>query len=220
MQEKKDITMRKIRWIGMLVAIGVLGFLGGMSCIKFTRVFPEKKTYLLELPPATKGSVRFANTILKMRRFSISSRYDGKSFVYRKTDANYETDFYNEFLIPPQNNIGEEMIRYLEGKNLFRFVGDMSSRIEATHLAEVEIVSLYGDYRNSRSFAILELQIRVFDDRLGDYKPIWRKNYAESISVNGDNPESLVLGWNQCLVKVLDSMSKEFQGIAWEKSTE
>lgn len=187
------------------------------SCLRLTKDFPEKKAYLIEVESPKKGNIRFQNYVLKMRRVAISNKFEGKGFIYRKSESKYEADFYNEFLVSPQNNLSEEIVRYLAGSNLFGNVSDMNSRMEATHFLEVEFTSLYGDYRNKdNTAALVEVQFRIFDDRKGDYRPIWKKLYSSRTIVKPDSPESLVQGWNKSLGIILSLFVDDLNRIQFE----
>lgn len=187
------------------------------SCLRLTKDFPEKKSYLIEVESPKKGMVRYQDLVLKIRRVAVSNKFEGKGFIYRKSISKYEADFYNEFLVSPQNNLSEEIVRYLNSSNLFSNVSDMSSRMEATHYLEVEFTSLYGDYRNKdNTGALIEVQFRMFDDRKGDYQPIWRKSYSSLTTVKPDSPESLVQGWNKSLGDILSQLVTDLETIKYE----
>jgi hypothetical protein len=179
-------------------------------CISFNKDYPEKKSFLIEIKSNSETSKSRsipAEWVVKLRKVNVSSKFSDKSFVYRKSETKYESDFYNEFLISPQQNIAEEFVRYLDASNAFKSATDMSSRIEASHFIEVDVIQLYGDFRDSsRPQSLIELQIRVFDDRQAEYKPVWRKNYKRNIAMKNESPDALVVGWDSALSEI----SKEF----------
>lgn len=204
--------MKKNIYLGIFTT--ALFFLN--ACLTLTKDFPEKKSYLIEVNRAKPSSNKIRNVNLKLRKVSVSNKFEGKGFVYRKSESNYESDFYNEFLVSPQSNLSEEIIRYLSSREIFENVSGMGSRMEATHYLEAEFTELYGDYRKkNQSKAVLSVQFRIFDDRLGDYRMVKRKTYSSSIQVKSDSPESLVAGWNQGLENVLRKISKDFYTVDW-----
>jgi cholesterol transport system auxiliary component len=218
MEITKEFIVKNRFVLILFLVIGYvsIGFIS-IGCLKLTKDFPEKKSYLIEVPLPKKNIGKISDVSFKLRKVSVSNKFEGKSFVYRKSDSNFESDFYNEFLVSPQSNIGEEIIRYLDNKELFHSVSGMNSRIEATHYFEADVVSLYGDYRDKKnSLAIISIQFRIFDDRMGEYKLVHRKSYNKQIKVNPDVPDSLVSGWNQGLFSIMDSFSQDLRTFNWE----
>lgn len=187
-----------------------LSILSLPSCISFNKDYPEKKSFLIEIKKPSNSIITrsiSSEWVVKLRKVNVSSKFSDKSFVYRRSETKYESDFYNEFLISPQQNLAEEFIRYLDGSNAFKSATDMSSRIEASHYIEVDVNQLYGDFRDSsKPQSMLEMQIRVFDDREASYKPVWRKNYKRIIAMKNESPEALVVGWDSALSEI----TKEF----------
>ncbi len=183
-------------------------------CISLTRDFPEKKNYLLEIPDPPPSQIRKQEMTVKIRRVIVSNKFQGKGFVYRKSESNFESDFYNEFFVPPKENLSEEIQKYLERKQIFGSVVSMNSRLEATHYIEVEVFSLFGDYRKLQApHAVLELSFRVFDDRMGDYRRVFSREYKKRIPIEKDSPESLVAGWNLALSRILEEFCKDIQNL-------
>jgi cholesterol transport system auxiliary component len=182
-----------------------------INCFSIKKDFPEKKSFLLELSPS-KGQARSMpkEWNVKLRKVSVSSKYLDKSFVYRRSESKYESDFYDEFLISPQQNLSEELVKYLDASGAFLSTSDMNSRIEATHYIEADFTGLYGDFRE-KGFpkSYMEVQLRVFDDRTAEYTPIFRKNFSKSIPMKDESPESLVDGWNQALAEICNDFIKD-----------
>lgn len=209
----QEMRMKKKLCLSLSIIIASIFF----NCLKLTKDFPEKKSYLIEVGTPKKSSQKIPNVSLKLRKVSVSNKFEGKGFVYRKSDSNFESDFYNEFLVSPQSNIAEEIIRYLDNKELFFSVSSMSSRMEATHYFEADVTSLYGDYRDKKnSLAVIKIQFRIFDDRMGDYRLVGRSSYEQKIKVNQDVPDSLVAGWNQGLYLIMESFGNDLKLRNWE----
>ena len=62
------------------------------------------------------------DVILNVQNFSIDIAFSTKSFVYRKGQSEYETDFYNQFLIRPEDMITEQTRDWLSESGLFKWV--------------------------------------------------------------------------------------------------
>ncbi|WCL48244.1 hypothetical protein [Leptospira sp. GIMC2001] len=208
MKEIVHLISNKIFFTTLISVIVI----GAFSCISIEKDFPEKKTYLIELdsPKQSTQTSKFKDDILKIRRVLISNKYDSKSFVYRKSESKYESDFYNEFFISPQNILGEEIQKYLDKVGIFKSVLDISSRTESYYYLEIEVMSLYGDFQDSnKTKAVLQLQFRIFDDRDSNYKLILKKSFDEFVPIDSSSPESLVGGWKIGLTNILIRFTQE-----------
>lgn len=181
-----------------------------IGCLKLTKIYPEKRTYLIELKAPEPIASNPKKSKLKIKRVFISSKFESKSFIYRKSNNIYETDFYNEFLISPQNNISEEIQKYLDRKKIFKAVLLPNTRMDTNFDLEIIIYSLYGDFRNSsQPYAFLEMQFKLYEESLLESKLILQMDYNKKIQIQNDSPESLVEGWSQGLKEILENYSKE-----------
>ena len=86
--------------------------------------------------------------ILSVANLRVSPRYADRSFVYRISEAGYETDFYNQFLTATDVMVGEEVRRGLGASQFFKYVVGSSNQLQPNYVLEGSINALYGDFRN------------------------------------------------------------------------
>ena len=174
------------------------------GCFNFNKSFPEKRFFVLSASRSEKLSLSKLNAVLKIQRFRVSPQFEGKGFVYRKGNFNYESDFYNEFFISPGLMIAEEAGKWLSGSGLFKYVMTSSSPVEPTVELEGVISALYGDYRNTTvPKAVLEMQFFLVRNVSSRPVIIFGKTYHEETLIEGISPEALVAGWNLALEHIL-----------------
>ncbi|MBI2922911.1 MAG: hypothetical protein HYY18_17795, partial [Planctomycetes bacterium] len=149
--------------------------------------------------------------ILKLRPFQIASRYEGREFVWRKSDLEWETDFYNLFFTAPRQTVTDESRAWLAASGLFEHVLDFSSHVDATHVLEGHIVHLYGDARGKGAKAVIEVQFFLVDDRATPSVVAFGKAYAEAVGIKEDSPEELVKGWNEGLGRILGALETDLR---------
>ena len=102
-------------------------------------------------------------TVLRVDRFSAMSPYKYKDLVYRKSDLEFETDYYHQFLIPPEDMVMRAAFDWLSGAGLFGDVVRWDSSFGATHSMKGFITVLYGDFRDKSSFgAVVEVEFKLF----------------------------------------------------------
>ncbi len=84
----KQKILLTLLFIGIFVLFPLL-----IGCLNLERSYPEKRYFILDVSRGEDISSPDTGTVLKVRRFRISSRYEGRGFVYRLADLNYESDF-------------------------------------------------------------------------------------------------------------------------------
>lgn len=189
---------------GLAAVIGIFSFTFG--CLGITKTFPEKKFYLIEVKDIKKVSDSPRPFGFQIRKISISQKFEGKEFVYRKDQVNYESDFYNTFFINPSANIREEIAKSLLSSNLFEWDGSIQNPINNTHFIEIYISQLYGDFRDKQALAILDFEVVVYTEKNSVSAPIYRKTFKNAIPIQGQSPEALTFGWNEALSNSLQTI--------------
>ena len=118
----------------------------------------NKNYYVLNVHRSPETAKPDNNFILDVRTFTIDSAFDSKGLVYRTAEFEYETDFYNEFLISPAIMITEKTRTWLLNSGIFKLVLDKASYIDPTHTLQANITALYADRREKKAV----MEIRTF----------------------------------------------------------
>ena len=84
--------------------------------------------------------------IMDVQSFSVDTTFSTKSLVYRKAKSEYKTDFYNQFLVKPEDMITEKTRSWLSESGLFKWVLEPGIYADATHTLQGNIIALYGDF--------------------------------------------------------------------------
>jgi cholesterol transport system auxiliary component len=126
----------------LLLALPVLS-----SCVNLAKSNPERQYYALDVTRQAGDGAPVAGTVLEVRRFVVSPAFQGQELVYRTDDTRYESDFYNQWFVPPSTMLTQQVQNWLINAQLFEHVVAASSYIEATHRLEGTVTDLYGDYR-------------------------------------------------------------------------
>ncbi|MDZ4727709.1 MAG: hypothetical protein SH817_16240 [Leptospira sp.] len=182
-----------------------------VGCLGVTKTFPEKKYYLIEAEKINSESQAPKGSAFKIRRFSISQKFEGKEFVYRQDNVNFESDFYNSFFISPTSNLREEMTKGLLGAKLFEWDANQNTRIDPSHFFEVTISELYGDFQNSPK-ACMSIDVFVYMETGLNTNTILKKSYHQTIDIQKKDAGNLVVGWNQGLTNILKELEIDLKG--------
>ena len=150
------------------------------------------------------------DVILNVQNFSIDVAFSSKSLVYRKGQSEYETDFYNQFLIRPDDMITEKTRGWLSESGLFKLVLEPGSYTEATHMLEGNIIALYGDFSEDSS-PKATAKIRFFLVKLSDKSVVFTNTYEAVSEFKDRTAESLIEAFGVCLTNILSDLEKDLQ---------
>lgn len=170
------------------------------ACVSLERGYPDKRYFVIEVREDAKRASTEGQQILLMANLRISPRYADRSFVYRISEAGFESDFYNQFLSSPATMISEEVRKGLAASPLFKFVLGPSSPLSTHYVLEGSVNALYGDFRNlNQTAAFLEIEFFLHNEDPANSGIVLQKRYTKSVALSEKSPEALVKGWSQAL---------------------
>lgn len=189
---------RRLRPSGLLL---LAVFCSG--CVTLERSYPEKRFFVIELQPA-KGAAVTNGQVLSMPTLHISPRFADRDFVYRTSQTEFESDFYNQFLIAPAVMITEEARRALAASSGFKFVVGPASPLTPNYILEGSINALYGDFRNPGApAAVLEIEFFLHNENPANPGIAMHKRYMQVVALKERSPEALVRGWSEALQAIV-----------------
>jgi len=202
--EFKDSTVM------FFVVIMIVGLISGCAD---SRIY-TKQQYALEVTRGAGEQGERGVGIVRIRRFQISEGFSGIGLVYRTSEVNYESDFYNEFMVSPVSIITEQSRRWLDKSGVFAGVVDTSSGVKAGYVLEGNVVCLYGDYRDKESpEAVLEIEFTLVSAKAIANPIVFHRTYAAARAVEPANAAALVKGFNGCLSEILDSFEADLRKV-------
>jgi len=174
----------------------------------------EKQQYILDAQRASQASdAKNPDSIIEVRGFTIDPAFSTKKLTYRTGDFEYETDFYNEFLISPAAMITGKVRNWLSESGLFQRVLDPASYIDPYYVMEGNIVALYGDFRDKSSpKAVMEIRIFLLKTKAGaEPLIVFGKTYKSNVALESAGPESLIMAFDHCLTEILTTLEKDLK---------
>ena len=194
------------------VLIAALGLIAG--CVSMEKSYPDKRYFVLEASRGESAANAKAGAVLLVSTLRVSPRYEGRSFVYRRGDGSFESDFYHQFLVSPGALLTEEVRRTLAQAQVAQYVIGTASQLEPTHNLEGSIDALYGDFRDVNApKAVLEMEFFLSKESLTKAEIVTRKRYVKSMAVVGRTPEALVKGWNDALNEILAALIADLKAV-------
>jgi cholesterol transport system auxiliary component len=191
-----------------------LGFISG--CVSVEKSYPDKRYFVLEASRAESTAAAKAGAVLLVSTLRVSPRYEGRSFVYRRGAANFESDFYHQFLVSPGALLTEEVRRALAQAQVAQYVIGTASQLEPTHNLEGSVDALYGDFRDVNApKAVLEMEFFLSKEAPSKAEIVTRKRYIKSMAVSGRTPEALIKGWNDALNEILAQLIADLKAVSF-----
>jgi len=189
------------------------------GCVGFERSYPDKRYFVLEAGGNLSPTNPSANETLQVSNIRVSPRYADRSFVYRTSEAGYEADFYNQFLVSPASLITEEVRKDLTASQVFKYVISASNQSQPSYVLEGTVNALYGDFRNANApRAVLEMEFFLTSEIPAKPGILMQKRYAKALPLTGRTPEALVKGWNEALEEILTALVADLKAATLKDS--
>ncbi len=170
----------------------------------------NRRNFVLEVSRDRPQQEISKDVILDVQSFNVDTAFSNRSLVYRKKQSEYETDFYNQFLIRPEDMITEKTRSWLSESGLFELVLEPGSYIDASHVLEGNIITLYGDFRD-KSSPKATMKIRFFLIKLSGKSVVFAKTYETTSESNERTAESLVEAFDNCLTNILSDLEEDLR---------
>ena len=189
------------------------------ACTGIERGYPDRRYFVLDVTAKANPTNPASSEVLRVSTIRVSPRYADRGFVCRTSDSGFESDFYHQFLVPPAALMTEEIRKGLIASELFKYVIDTSSPMQANFALDGSVNTLYGDFRNSDSpQAVLEMEFFVTSEIPTKPGILMQKRYLKSIPLSGRSPEALVKGWNEALAEILTSLVADLKTVTAKDS--
>jgi uncharacterized lipoprotein YmbA len=189
-----------------LLALGVVA----ASCSSMNRPYPEKGFFAIDAGPAPAAAKESGESALRVRRLRVAQPYDGHTFVYRTGPSEFRTDYYNGFIVAPDQALTSETIRWLAAAGPFASVVDGASSAPNRYVLEGNVTALCGDMTDAKvPKATIEMRFFLLDESGAEAAVKFQKAYAASAPAAGVKPADLVDAWGQALRQILTSLAAD-----------
>jgi ABC-type uncharacterized transport system auxiliary subunit len=190
----------------------------GLAACSFTRPPVERATY--DLAPA-RGAAPGASTqsvALKVKPFRTAPPYDGREFLYRKSDGQLVADFYNGFAAGPGELVTTATTEWLKGSGLFGAVLEPGISADAAYALEGAVLAVYGDLRDGkRPAAVLDVQVYVVRAGPEGRELVLDRRFSERVDLPDAAPEALAKGYNEALARILGRLERDLGALALKR---
>ena len=181
------------------------------GCTALTDTGEAKKYYVIEFSRSAEPVKIPSDKVLKVMRFDSTRSYRGHEFIYKVSDNQYESDYYNKFFISPVSMISEQTRQWLSDSGMFKGVVDQSSSVDADYYLEAYISKLHADFTGTEYLAIIEIQFVVLDYRSEMPAMVFSGSYESNVPLKHNTPQEIVTSYNKAGYEILARLEKDLQ---------
>ena len=208
------MTGKSLNHLHLFIILGLGFFLTGCA---LNRPYPEKSSYLPDVSFEVSNENKPLPFRIKVRNTRVTAPFEGKAFVYRLPEGQWETDFYNEWFAYPRDLVTENCIAALARSNKFAAVTSEDSLIDADYYLEGALIESYLDRRNPKQpESVIKTRWVLIPNKPGLMPTLdegeWKKVYEERQSLGQDTPnaysEASALGLGNILNQLVSDLSQ------------
>jgi len=206
-----SFPVRARRVLVVLAAVAVAG-------CSVTRPAPVKQTFLLD-PAAPAAVAKPQPTSVRVGTVNVGAPFRGKGFVSREGELRYESDFYNEFLVPPATMIGELTARALGSAKAFTLVAPASSNTRTDWLLDGFVSSLFVDARApGKMYAEVAVSYYLFRSDGGSGLPVWSHDYTQRVPLAATTAQAYATALNTAFAQIFADLARDLAAADLPKS--
>lgn len=185
----------------------------GTACVNPSRDYPAKNYYVLDISRHENPIDQKIKSILEVDKFVAPSVRSGKEFIYKFSNDEYKSDFYNEFFVNPDDLIRDQVAEWIAKSGLFKAVINSNTNFNSDLILEGNVDELYADFSGEDIKAILSLQLFLTKNTPRKSSPLFSKNYKREMITASKAPKDLVVGWNNALEEILAEFENDISNL-------
>lgn len=167
----------------------------------------QKRTFMPVASAARPVSPAPGFAAVKIRPFRALPPFDSSAFIVRRAGGESVADFYNGWIVPPQELVRVQTQRYLEEAGLFAAVYDSTSGTLAPLSVEGVISELYLDYTGATPAAVVALRLVVLDERAADFGVLFSAEKSARVTFSQDDKSAPAKAFGTALTQALDALA-------------
>jgi len=183
------------------------------SC-SLTRPPVERATYVLAPVRAGSPASPTQPVALRVKAFRAAAPYDGREFLYRRSDGQLVADFYNGFPAGPGELLTAATTEWLKSSGLFRAVLEPGISVDAPYALEGSVLALYADLGDGkRPAAVLDVQVYLVRSMSAGRELALDRRITERVDAADAGPTALARAYNEALARVLTRLERELAAL-------
>lgn len=180
----------------------------------FNRPFPDKTIFVLQVPrPGPRQPAPRARPLL-LRETAAASNAEARGLVTRLPDGRQQTDFWNEFALPPARLVDDQLRRWLEESGAASAVLGPGSLGQAGVALEVTLLALHADLaERARPTAVASLSFLLLNTARNPPGLITQAMLVERVPLQATDPAAIVAGMNSAFAVMFAEIERRLRAI-------
>ncbi len=194
-----------------LLALAVLASVALTAC-SFSRPQPVRQTFLAHpVRPASAPTQAPLPGALLVGTFGVNEAYAGKPMVYRFSDQQFQSDFYNEFFVAPRDMVGQAVLDWLQAGHLYQTVAPLAgTRVTGARLLTGFVDEMYADVRDANQpRAVVAIQFYVTADAEPGRPALFAQQLRDTAPMRDSSAAAYAEALAQALGAVLAELEKQ-----------
>jgi cholesterol transport system auxiliary component len=193
-----------------VMALCALALAAGCS---FTRPAPVKSQYLLT-PKTPPVAAKPQPGTLRIGIVNVAGPFRDRNFVIKAGELRYETDYYDEFVVPPSAILAEQTSRALSRSRTFTHVAAPGAPVQADYVLDGFVSSLYADHTvQGRCKAVIAINYYLSQADIGSGVPFWSEDYRREVDCGGGDADAYVAALNTALSEILAKLATDLGAV-------
>ena len=146
---------------------------------------------------------------VKIRPFRALPPFDARAFIVRRAGGECAADFYNGWIVAPQELIRGQAARYLEEAGLFSAVYDAASGTVAPLSIEGIVSELYLDFSQATPEAVVSLRLLVLDERTPSFDVLFTAEKGARVPLDPAGSAAASHAFGAALTQTLEALARD-----------
>lgn len=162
--------------------------------------------------PADPPSATTRTNMTALKRVSMASSFQSRSFTYRIGESTYEKDPYATFLVSPERTMTEAIRGWMRAEGAFGRVGEPGSELAPNLIAEATVSQLCGDFRDAaHPGGVMEIHFVLYETHDGTpSRIVLDKNYTRTTPLGRKTPAALMAAWETDLRQIMEELNSDY----------
>ncbi len=178
-----------------------LGALAGCSVLP-ARDYRQRRDWTLTAQRPAVVPFRPGGRVLLMRTVAAAPGLEARGVQWLLRDGSLNSDFYEQWAVPPAEAIEEALRRWLSDSGRFSAVVAPGSRIDADFVLEAELTALVADPQAGTARAALALVLA--EPKGATTRVRMQRTETAEIRLDGTDVVAMVAGLRAATIAVLD----------------
>ncbi len=200
MVKLKKLSNIKFVLIGIII-LALAGCMGSKA--------PPRHAYMFRVHYPARQKAASRNAVLQVLTTQVLPQFAGGQMVYRMTDLNYESDYYNIFFIPPGQQITQILTHWFRSRRIAKDVVT-NSLLNVNYILQSTVQALYADYRsNAAPRAVIKMRFTLYQQMQYKRRIVLEKTFYSRIAIHRHDTQGLMRAYNNELNVIMSKLTKQ-----------